>query len=277
MSRSRMFSLLTLALAPTWLAAAQAPGAASASVPSLSAAVIVQRNIAARGGQSAWNAIQSLEWSGKMEAGGNNQRQVKIPGMQPAAVNQTPNAQVQLPFTLDLKRGHKTRLELQFNGLTAVQVYDGAQGWKVRPFLNRHQVEPFSAAEARIAADQVDLDGLLMDYAGKSTRVDVEGVEAVEGKPAYKLKVTLKSGHILHDWVDAQSFLEVKMDGVPRKLDGRVRQVSIYMRDYRSVGAVRLPHVIETAVQGVERTEKIVIEKATVNPPMQDSRFAKPV
>ena len=30
-------------------------------------------------------------------------------------------------------------------------MYDGTQGWKLRPFLNRNDVEPFTADEARSA------------------------------------------------------------------------------------------------------------------------------
>jgi hypothetical protein len=274
--RTAVIPLVFLVLAPM-LAGGAGPTATAATAAKLSAAQIVERNIAARGGQSAWHAVQALSWSGKMEAGGNNQRYLKAPGMPAPPANPDPNAQVQLPFTLDMKRGHKMRLDLQFNGQTAVQVYDGTQGWKVRPYLNRHQVEPYTADETRIAADDADLDGLLIDYAAQGTRIDVEGIEPVDGKNAYKLKLTRKNGRVLHDWVDTQSFLEVKIEGNPRRLDGRLHAVAIHLRDYRNVSGVQIPHVIETSVQGVDRTEKIVIERATVNPHLDDSRFAKPV
>ena len=41
---------------------------------------------------------------------------------------------------MELKRPRKMRFELQFNGQTAVQVFDGANGWKLRSFLNRRVV-----------------------------------------------------------------------------------------------------------------------------------------
>ncbi|MDB6091088.1 MAG: uncharacterized protein JWN85_3872 [Gammaproteobacteria bacterium] len=247
-----------------------------ASAAKLSAAAIVERTISARGGRGAWHSVQTLSWSGKMDAGGNNQRYLKAPGMAAPPVNENPAAQVQLPFTLEMKRGRKSRLELQFNGQTAVQVYDGKQGWKLRPFLNRHQVEPYTADEARIAADESDIAGRLVDAADNGTKIEVQGVEKVEGKAAYKLKLTLRNGHVVHEWVDAQSFLEVKVEGTPRRLDGKMHAVAVYMRDYRNVSGVQIPYLIETTVQGVERTEKIIIEKAAVNPHLDDSRFAKP-
>jgi hypothetical protein len=276
MSRYAVIPLLALPLAFV-LAPALVQGAEQPAGPArLSAAAIVERNITARGGQEAWHAVQTLSWTGKMEAGGNNERYLKAPGMPAPPVNPNPAAQVQLPFALEMKRGHKMRLDLQFNGQTALQVYDGAQGWKVRPFLNRRQVEPYTAEEIRIASNEPDIDGLLIDSAGRGTKIDVDGLEQLDGKPAYKLKLTLKDGHVLHDWVDAQSFLEVQIEGTPRRLDGRLHPVTIHLRDYRNVGGVQIPHLIETTVRGVERTEKIVIEKATVNPHLDDSRFARP-
>jgi len=36
-----------------------------------------------------------------------------------------------------------------------------------------------------------------------------------------------------------------------------------------------VPYVTETKVQGVKQTEKIEVEQVVVNPPVEDSRFAK--
>jgi hypothetical protein len=211
-----------------------------------------------------------------MEAGGNNQRALRLPGMPPPQPAKEPAAQVQLPFVLEMMRSRKSRLEIVFAGQTAVQVYDGTQGWKVRPFLNRHEVEPFTPAELDAAGRQSDLDGALVDYAAKGTRVELEGVEPIEGHDAYRLKLTLKNKDVVHAWIDAESFLDVKIEGMPRRLDGKAHPVSIFLRDYRAVNGLKIPYVIETVVQGVPRTEKILIDKVEVNPRIAPSHFARP-
>lgn len=269
MFRAMLFGI-ALALVPSLvLGAAAAPA-------KLTAAEIVSKNIDARGGLQKWRGVRSLSWSGKMDAGGNNEPRLNIPGQPTPPPPKDPNAQVQLPFTLEQQRPRLSRLEIEFNGQTAVQVYDGSQGWKVRPYLNRDDVEPFTADELKVAANEADLDGPLIDYAAKGTKIELAGVEQVEGKDAYKLKLTLKNGHVIHDWIDAQSFLEVKMDGNPRLLDKRPHAVAVYLRDYRNVDGIKVPYVIETIVQGVQRTEKIEIDKVVVNPQLEESRFAKP-
>ena len=275
MSRASVFTCLVLALSPALSLAAEKVAAPAR----LSATAIVEKNIAARGGLNAWRAVHSLSWSGMMEAGGGDRPPILgIPGRPrpaPAAAQQAA-AQLKLPFVYEMQRPRLSRLEIEFNGETAVQVYDGRQGWKLRPFLNRHEVETFTADELKAAEVQAELDGALVDYAAKGTTIELAGVEAVEGQPAYKLKLTLKNGHVMHEWIDAKSFLEVQIEGTPRRLDGKYHAVSVNLRDYRQVNGLLIPHQFETSVQGVKRTEKIQIEKVVVNPPLEESRFAKP-
>jgi hypothetical protein len=179
------------------------------------------------------------------------------------------------------------RFELQFNGQTAVQVFDGSNGWKLRPFLNRRVVEPFTPDEMKIASMQADLDGPLVDYAAKGTRVELAGTEKVEDRDTYKLKMTMKSGQVLHVWIDAQTFLEAKIEGQPRQLDGVDHPVEVYYRDYRLVSGLQIPFVMETKVLSVARTatglkdppvppEKIVVDKVVVNPKLDEALFTKP-
>jgi len=243
----------------------------------LSAAEIVNKSVAAQGGLQAWRAVQSIVMKGKMDAGGNNRPTLPVPGKRASRQMPPPRPadQVQLPFVMELKRPRKVRMELQFNGQTAIQVFDGSNGWKLRPFLNRHQVEPFTAEEMKATAVQADLDGPLVDYDAKGTKVELEGIEKVLDSDAYKLKLTLKRGQTQHVWVDTKSFLEVKIEGSPRRLDGKYHAVATYLRDYQPVNGVMLPRLLETAVEGMPQTEKIAIESIAVNPKLDDSLFAK--
>jgi hypothetical protein len=256
----------------------------------LSAAQIVDKNVAARGGLQAWRAVQTLSLQGKMGAGGNQRPTLAVPTPHSKELaNTLPRRsaeEAQLPFLMEMKRPRKVRMELQFKGQTAVQVYDGANGWKLRPFLNRQEVEPFSQEELKIASHQDDLDGPLVDYAAKGSHVDLEGTEKVEGRDNYKLKVTEKTGHTFHMWLDTQTFLETKIEGQPRRLDGTQHPVEVYYRDFRTVDGLQIPFVIETRVLPVGTnalglrdtpvpSEKIVIEKVVVNPKIEEKLFSK--
>lgn len=231
--------------------------AATAATPAnLTAEQIADKNIAARGGLAAWRAVHTMTTEGQLDAGG------KPPH--------------QLPYVMKQKRSHKTRLEIVFKDQTSVQVYDGSQGWKVRPFLNRDDAEPMTPAETKIAAAADELDGPLVDYAAKGTRIELAGTESIEGHPAYKLRLAMKSGEERNLWIDAGSFLEVKMDGEPRKLDAKPHNVAIYFRDYRPEHGLNIPHRQDTVVEGVKEPYKMTVTKVTVNEAMDDALFEKP-
>ena len=187
-----------------------------------------------------------------------------------------PPKQVVLPFVLDMKRPAKSRVEIEFAGKKAVQVYDGTQGWKLRPFLNRTDVEPFTPEEAKSTEGKWNLDGPLMDHAAQGTKVEFDGIESVEGQQAYKLKLTLKSGEVQHIWIDTKSFLDVRVEGSPRRMDGKIRTVWITQRDFRSVQGLMIPFVLETTVDGYASKHKMSLEKVTLNPSLDDTLFAKP-
>jgi outer membrane lipoprotein-sorting protein len=202
--------------------AAKAPAAESApQLPALTAAQIVEKHVAARGGAQAWKSVKSMQLSGK----GSNAQIVSANG-----ANES-DKEIQLPFTADA---------------------------------------------AKTEASRGDLDGPLIDYAAKGTKVELDGVELVEGQPAYRLKVTPKSGPLKDVWIDGKTFLDIKMDGFLRRMGGRMHPVHVYRRDFRSVQGVMIPFVVETAVDGNTETHTLLVGKAAINPQLDDSLFSNP-
>jgi Outer membrane lipoprotein-sorting protein len=274
---------------PVILAMAMSAGCSKLSDAEKAAVPIVARNVIARGGLEEWRAVKSMRMSGQMDAGKVRSVDDVRAAMEPrpagvsvrtAVFERLKNRDrqgktVQLPFVMEMERPRKMRLEIVFQGQTAIQVYDGSRGWKLRPFLNRHEVEDFTAEELREASEEQELDGPLIDYDRKGSRVELQGTEPVEGRDAYKLKVTLKNGQVRHVWVDKESYLDVKIDGT-RRMDGKLRPTSTYLRDYKSVNGLMIPFVMETSVEGVSGSHKIVVEKVAVNNPIDETRFEKP-
>jgi hypothetical protein len=87
--------------------------------------------------------------------------------------------------------------------------------------------------------------------------------------------------------VDAQTFLETKIEGQPRRLDGVYHPVEVYYRDYRNVNGLEIPFVLETRVLPVAKTamglrdtpvppERTLIEKVVINPKFDAGLFSKP-
>jgi len=271
---------------------AKAPAADIApQLPRMTAAQVVDRHVAARGGAEAWKTVQSMQLSGKIDAGHGDSRAramsmvnagKKASGkgtnaeIAAASADTGPEKEIQLPFTLVLRRPNLMRMEVVLEGSTAVQVFDGQRGWKLRPFLNRSDAEPFTADEMKTESERGDLDGPLVDYVAKGTKVELEGTEMVEGQPAYRLKVTPRKGTAKHVWIDGKTFLDVRTEGFPRRMDGSMHPVYVYQRDFRAVQGVMIPFVMETAVEGYAETHKLLIERAAINPKLDETLFSKP-
>ena len=241
------------------LGAVPAPAPASKSVPApeLTAEQIVEKNVAARGGLEPWRKIETMVWVGHMERAGG------------------PMASV--PFVLQQKRPNKTRFEVNAVGQRSVRVFNGAHGWKARPAADGSpDVQQYTPQEAKFARDESVIDGPLIDYQAKGTSVALQGVEEVEGRKAYRLRLRLASGEQHSVWVDAQTFLEIRYDRTSYNLAGVPGTVSVFYRDYRSIDGLQIPSVLEIGTGSGKAPDKMVIEKIALNPPLDDRVFARP-
>jgi hypothetical protein len=291
--RVHFVGVCMVALLPVWITAAvAAEPRAAAGAPALTVQQIVERNLAARGGAAAWAAVRTMQISGKLDAG--HERKdggTVVTSLQQAKAHERSLAAqifagkgpaqtaklIQLPYQLELGRPNRMRLEVTFYGQQAIQVYDGVSGWKLRPFLGRHEVESFTPEELTIAADEQGLEGPLMNFAAKGIQIAPEGTELVEGRQAHRLRLTLKSGHVRRLWIDAQSFLEVKFEGAPRRFDGKVRATYTFYRDYRPENGLMVAHRLETVLEGIQQKQNIDIEKVAFNVDLGNMAFVKPL
>ena len=260
---------LLLVQAATAAVDASPPAPPAAALPTVEE--IVARNAQARGGLDAWHALQTLTERGYVEHG-----QLKGPKKRhgtPTAGHKSLDQPV--PFTLQFKRPHKYRLEMNLGDATALQLFDGTDGWTLQPSPKGPLVRHFTSAESQDQAEQNDPEGPLLDAAAKGTTVALDGTDTVEGRAAYKLTLTLKDGQVRHVWIDQQNHLDLKIDG-SRLIEGRVWPTETYFYDWKTAGRIRLPYRIETAVNGVRTSSRIVVEHVVVNAPLGDAAFALP-
>jgi outer membrane lipoprotein-sorting protein len=188
-----------------------------------------------------------------------------------------PSAPV-IPFVREFKRPNKIRFEVREDRQKAVNVFDGASGWKMRTSTSgAPSLKPYTPVELRSAQEAEGIDGLLIDHQSKGIALALEGSDEVEGHKAYRLSATLPTGTTQHIWVDARTFLELKYDRGSHAPAGRAGTVSVFYRDYRTVDGLQVPTTIQTGRTGDKPfVEKMVIDSVTLNASLSDALFERP-
>ncbi len=228
-------------------------GLAGAAVQAQTAEELIEKNLKATGGREKIEAVKSFRMTGKM---------VAPQGME-------------IPMVMEYKEPDKIRTEATIQGMTMIQALNGKDGWMVAPFMGKKDPEKMSADDVKQAEEQMDSFDMLTKYKEKGHTIEYAGKEDIEGTPAYKLKVTKKSGDVSYLFLDSESYLLVKTNG-KTAVQGQVVETDTTLGDYKPVEGVLYPHSIETQLKGMPGKMSLTFSKVEVNPALDDSRFAMP-
>jgi hypothetical protein len=215
---------------------------------------LVSKNIEAKGGADTLRALQSLTLTGKM------------------LVQQ---GQIQLTYMQTKKRPDEVRAESSLQGMTQIEAYDGKEGWKVSPFFGRKDPERMSADDVKTLMEDAEIDGPLVDWKTKGSKVEYLGTEDVEGTLAHKLKVMRKNGDVNFVYLDPDHFLEIRVL-TQRVRHGAYEEVETDLGDYEKAAGVFVPTSIESGRKGAPDKQRIIIDKVEANVPVDDAIFHFP-
>src|SRR5271154_6137872 len=182
---------------------------------------LIAKNVAARGGIAKLRAIRSMLITAKLvtpDGGGG-------------------------PMTVRLLRPDLIQEEMKFGATVTIRTFDGKSGWTSNRGSSHEDVKVLTGGDLENLRDEGanGIDGALADYKTKGNRVEFSGAAVVEGRPCYKLKVTLRSGHVQYQYLDSQTFLEVHEE-IVRSFDGKETTIEESVGDYRQEGGVLFAH-----------------------------------
>jgi hypothetical protein len=115
--------------------------------------------------------------------------------------------------------------------------------------------------------------GALVGIKAAGNTLELLGKEDVNGSPAYKLKVTLKGGMNSIYFLDAGTFLPVKIIAKVSMM-GQEVEGETYPGNYKKVDGTLLAHSMEAYVNG--QTMRMDCDKIEINVPMDNSIFKMP-
>jgi outer membrane lipoprotein-sorting protein len=182
----------------------------------------------------------------------------------------------EVPATILWKRPNKVRVEFTLQGMTGIQAYDGTTAWMVMPFLGKTEPEEMTGDDLKDIIEQADMiDGPLFDWKAKGHNVEFLGEEAIEGTPAWKLKLTRSNGDVSTIWLDKDAYVQIKSEG-KRKRGEQEFDIETSFGDYKEVGGLLFPHSMESKPKGAPQGATITIESIEIDPQIDDTLFAMP-
>lgn len=212
---------------------------------------ILARYVEARGGQEAFDKVDTIRSSGKMVMGGG----------------------FEAPIEYEWKKPNKFRFEMTMQGVTQVSTYDGENGLTLDPSEAPEPV-PFGPDDFMQLNDAIDFIGPLVDAEAKGHEVELLGEEDVEGTPAWKLKLTKAGGEVEHIYLDAEYFVEIRQVEF-HDVAGNPLEVEVTWGDYKEVGGILLPHSWNQRPPGGGQGLNLLFDGFEVNEELPDSRFSQ--
>jgi len=216
---------------------------------------LVAKNLAARGGIARLRAIRTMTVTAKLvtpDGGGG-------------------------PMTINLMRPDRIREEMHFGAALTIRTFDGKSAWVLDRGANHEDIKDLTGGDLENLQDEGanGIDGSLADYKEKGNKVAFEGAAVVEGRPCYKLKVTLRTGHMQYLYLDSQTYLEVHEE-IVRTFNGKENIIEETIGDYREEGGVMFAHRYVSGFAGSAKKSTLTFEKIELNLPIEETLFAKP-
>lgn len=188
---------------------------------------IIDKHINARGGKAAITSIRSIVMEGMKQVMGTD-----------------------VEFTITKVQDKLARTDFVFGGNAGYTIITQNAGWQ---FIPMRSTAPETMPEERVASMQHELDiaGPLVDYATKGHKVSVVGKDAVDGKDAYKLKVTLSTGKEYIYYIDMSNYLLLRSSTTVPGAGGATTEQVTDFSDYKPVDKVMFPHTINVLGSGM--------------------------
>jgi hypothetical protein len=238
---------------PTWLAVlvvlgvlAHAGTAGQGALPA--GRDVVDRHVTAIGGEAAYRSLKSIGARGRFE----------IPAQK-------------IVGDLELFSARPARLlyRVTVPGVGRIEHgYDGRIGWSVNPIAGPELVTGQQLTEV---ADDAWFDATL--HPPEHVReITTLARETFDGRPAYKVRVTFRSGNVQTEYFDVDNGLMIGSESQRTTPQGVVPTVNI-LRDYRKLGPVLLA---TTFVQRALGFEQIVTITSWEQDAVPDAVFEAP-
>jgi outer membrane lipoprotein-sorting protein len=179
---------------------------------------------------------------------------------------------MEMPLEMKIKKPDKFYITIDMQGQKIIQAFDGEHGWMLSPMTG---TEPMDMTGDQLiqARQQADLEGELYNYKKKESTADLLGKVNLDGKDAYRIKLTTNDGNSKDYFIDADNYNIVKVKATVSS-QGQTYEVEQTMNEYKSFNGILMPTKMssKTPVGNIE----VIFEDVKFNANIEDSIFEKP-
>ncbi|HEX3530054.1 MAG TPA: hypothetical protein VH988_23590 [Thermoanaerobaculia bacterium] len=236
---------------------ASAPASGASQASDLTADQLIAKYEAARGGEQKLKGIQSVKMTGKWVNGESS----------PA------------PVAVTIAPGRYLRRIDQGSDVPIVQAVDGQAAWETSPPKGITKPSSMSDKDAARFRHLADPQGPLVNFRAKNNKIEVLGKQSWRSSQVYKLKVTFADGGVNYIYLDAKSFLPVRVVStlyLQHMLMSKEAELEQVYEDFRDVDGVKWPFIEKASAPEVNFATTTSWEKIEVNKPVDASAFKQP-
>jgi outer membrane lipoprotein-sorting protein len=170
-----------------------------------------------------------------------------------------------LTIIIKQKAPNKMRQEVKFPGMEQVTIFDGEKG-VMQAAGHKMDITGKELEQLKIEATME----LILDLEKNGIKTTYESLEKVNGKDAYKIKMTLPSGIRWFEYYDTVSGLKVKEQKEMQMQGQLIEQVVIY-DNYTEVDGIKYPFKNTQSIAG--QNIDMIVSSIKVNKGLADDIF----
>ncbi|MBS1589364.1 MAG: hypothetical protein JST52_07085 [Bacteroidetes bacterium] len=209
-----------------------------------SAEEVISKHLTAIGGADTWKKINTMKMSGSITAQG-----------------------MEIPVTMTTVNKKGFRLDLTIMDANNYQIVTDKEGWMFFPIQGQQKPEPMTADDVKEMQDQLDIQGELVDYKTKGSKVEFLGKDDMEGTEVLKIKLIEKSGKEKTMFFDAGNYYKLK-ESQKLKANGKEMEVATTFSNFKKLPeGITVPFTIESP------NGPVTLKSVEVNPKVEDKIF----
>ena len=174
-----------------------------------------------------------------------------------------------MPMEMWMKNPNKFKSVTSFNGQDIIQVFDGEKGYMVNPMAGSSDPVEMTSDQLKEIARNNMFNNYMAQYL-KDGKLSLAGEDAVNGKPAFKVKADLGNGNSAVMYIDKSSYLLTKTVADVNQ-GGMAITVESYPSEYTDTNGIMLPMKTTTSASGMDIVTTFT--KVEVDVPIEDTVF----